>query len=187
MVRAVLDFYRFAEFRPDLPKASESDYAKIVRRVSRVPAWSSGPQSKIVVPGYKDLHSFSLGETLVVQKNLGLWWPPYWRIGNWRIVFPVPRSGQTRMAEWLREELDHGRIQAAYVTRFKPLNHCVVVYHSVVEPNGDMVFDVYDANQPGKLVHLTYRASDRSFYLDKTWYFRAGLVSVLKLYVCPLF
>jgi hypothetical protein len=36
-------------------------------------------------------------------------------------------------------------------------------------------------------VHLTYRASDRSFYLDKTWYYRAGLVSVLRLFVSPLF
>lgn len=185
MCRAVLQFHQFADFRPDLPKVSESDYQKIVRRVSRIPPWSSGP--RIVVPGYKDLHSFSLGETLLIQKNLGLWWPSYWRVGNWRIVFPVPRSGQERMAKWLRNELDHGRIRAVYITRFKPINHCLVVYHYSAAPNGDLVFDVYDANQSGKVVHLTYRSIDRSFYFDKTWYYRGGLVSVISLYVSPLF
>jgi hypothetical protein len=187
MCRAVLQFFQFTEFRPDLPKVSESDYQKIVRRVSRVPAWSSGPSVKVMVPGYKDLHDFSLGETLAIQKNLGIWWPAYWRIGNWRIVFPVPRSGQEWIANWLRNQLDDGRIRAVYITRFKPINHCLVVYHYTSAQNGDIVFDVYDANQPGKLVQLTYRASDRSFYYDKTWYYRGGMVSVLQLYVSPLY
>ena len=91
------------------------------------------------------------------------------------------------MAKWLQAELDRERIRTVYITRFKPINHCLVVYHYTSGQNGDLVFDVYDANQPGKLVHLTYRASDRSFYFDKTWYFRDGLVSVLRLYVSPLF
>jgi hypothetical protein len=187
LCRAVLQFFKFAEFRPDLPKVSESEYQEIVRRVSRIPAWSSGPRSKVVVPGYQDLHNFSLGETLTVQKNLGLWWPSYWRIGNWRIVNPVPRSGQEQMAKWLRTALDAQQIRDVYITRFKPINHCLVVYHYDSRPNGDLVFDVYDANQPGKLVHLSYHASDRSFYYDKTWYYRGGLVSVLPLYVSLLF
>ena len=83
--------------------------------------------------------------------------------------------------------MDAGRIRAVYITHFKPINHCLVVYHFTPEANGDLVFDVYDANQPGKLVHLTYRASDRSFYLDKTWYYSLGLVTVLRLYASPLF
>lgn len=187
MCRSVVQFYKFAVFRPDSPKASESEYREIVRRISRIPAWSSGPKTKIVVPGYKDLRSFSLGETLVIQKNLGLWWPSYWRLGNWRIVFPVPRFGQERMVKWLRNEIEHGRIQTVYITRMKPINHCLVAYHFAEQPSGDFVFDVYDANQPGKLVHLTYRPSDRSFYFDKTWYFRGGLVSAMRLFAGPLF
>jgi len=187
MCRAVVQFYKFAEFRPDLPKASESEYREVVRRISRVPAWSSGPKTKIIVPGYTDLRSFSLGETLVIQKNLGRWWPSFWRVGNWRIVFPVPRCGQECMANWLRNEIEHGRIQTVYITRMKPINHCLVAYHFAEQPSGDIVFEVYDANQPGKLVHLTYRRSDRSFYFDKTWYYRGGLVSVMRLYANPLF
>jgi hypothetical protein len=187
MCRAVLQFYHFAEFHPELPQASEADYQAIVRKLSRIPAWSTAPRAKVVVPGYKDLHSFSLGQTLTVQKNLGLWWPSYWRTGNWRIVLPVPRSGQERIAKWLRSELDHQQIRTVYITRFRPINHCLVVYHYTSGQNGDLVFDVYDANQPDKLVHLTYRAAERSFYYDKTWYYRGGLISVLRLYVSPLF
>ena len=187
MCRAVVQFFQFAEFRPDLPKVSQSDYGQIVRRLSRFPPWSPGPKEKVVVPGYKDLHSFSLGQTLAIQKNLGLWWPSYWRVGNWRIVLPVPRSGQERMAKWLRNILDEGRIQTVYITRFRPINHCLVVYRYTSAQNGDIVFNVYDANQPGKLVHLAYHASDRSFYYDKTWYYGGGLMNLLRLYVSPLF
>ena len=96
MCRAVRQFFQFAEFRPDLPKVSEADYREIVRRVSRIPVWSAGPRAKVVVPGYPDLHSFSLGETLVIQKNLGLWWPAYWRVGNWRIVSITVRLAPVR-------------------------------------------------------------------------------------------
>jgi len=187
LCRAVLQFYQFAEFRPDLPKVTESDYQQLIRRVSKIPVWSSAPREKVVFPGYKDLHSFSSEHSLTLEKNLGIWWPSYWRIGNWRIVFPAPRSGQERVANWLRNELDAGRIRAVYITRFKPINHCLIPYHYTSESNGDLIFDVYDANQPGQLVHLTYRASTRSFYLDKTWYYRLGLVTALRLYVSPLF
>ena len=187
LCRAVLQFRQFAEFRPDLPKVSESDYQKVVRRLSRIPVWSSGPTEKVIIPGYQDLRSFSLEHPLTLQKNMGLWWPSFWRLGNWRIVLPAPRSGQERVADMLRREMDAERIRAVYITHFKPINHCLVVYQCTPETNGDLVFDVYDANQPGKLVHLTYRASDRSFYLDNTWYYKLGLVTVLRLYVSPLF
>jgi hypothetical protein len=187
LCRAVLQFDKFAEFRSDLPEAAESEYQKIVRRISRIPAWGSGPEEKIMIPGYRNLDSFSSAHALTIQKNLGLWWPSYWRIGNWRIVFPVPRSSQARMATWLQNELDNGRIRAAYITRCKPLNHCLVTYHCDQLPDGDLVFLVYDANQPKKIVHLTYRASDRSFYFDRTWYYKGGLVSVMALYASPLF
>jgi hypothetical protein len=46
MVRAVLEFYQFAEFRPDLPKVAESEYRDIIRKLSRIPPWSSGPNQE---------------------------------------------------------------------------------------------------------------------------------------------
>jgi hypothetical protein len=187
LCRAVLQFDKFAQFRPDLPESPEPEYQRLVRRISRIPAWSPSPKEKIAIPGYRNLDSFSSAHALTLQKNLGLWWPSYWRIGNWRIVFPVPRSSQARMAQWLHNELNHGRIRTVYITRCMPLNHCLVVYRCDQQTNGDLIFLVYDVNQPKKIVHLTYRPADRSFYYDRTWYYKGGLVSVLTLYVSPLF
>jgi hypothetical protein len=187
LVRGVLQFDKFAEFRPDLPRASETAYQRLIRRVCRIPPWSSGPKEKIIIPGYANLDSFSSADALTLQKNLGLWWPSYWRLGNWRIVFPVPRSSQARIARWLHNELESGRIRAVYITRFQPINHCLVVYHCDQQQNGDIVFLVYDANQSKNVVHLVYRAADRSFYFDRTWYYKGGLVSVLPMYVSPVF
>lgn len=187
MVRAVLEFYEFAEFRPDLSKISEAEYRGIIRKLSRIPPWSSGPTKKIEIPGYPDLYSFSSDNRLLLQNNLGQWWPPYLRIGNWRTVLPMPRSSQKNLADWLSGELDAGRIRPVFITRgFRVLNHCLVPYSYTAESNGDLVFAVYDANQRDKLVHLRYQASDQSFQFDKTWYYPGGLVTAMKLYVSPV-
>jgi hypothetical protein len=187
MVRSVLQFERFAEFRPDLAKLTEDEYRSRVQDLGRIPAWSKGPANKIQFPGYPDLYHFSAAHPLMLQKALGIWWPSYWRIGNWRIVFPVPRSGQERVALWLQKHLDAGNIKAIYITRMKPINHCLVAYKYVKQSNGDLLFFVYDVNQPAKEVHVRYQASNRSFYYDRTPYYPGGLVSVMKMYVSPFF
>jgi hypothetical protein len=187
LVRSLLQFQRFAEFRPDLPPLSENEYRSRVRELVRIPAWSSGSATKVQFPGYPDLYSFSAAHSLMLQKNLGIWWPSYWRVGNWRIVFPVPRSGQERLAHWLQNRLDNGNVEAIYITRMKPINHCLVAYRYVTQTNGDLLFFVYDVNQPAKEVHLRYQIADRSFYYDRTPYYPGGLVSAMKLYVSPLF
>jgi hypothetical protein len=186
LVRSILQFYRFAEFDPKLPKLSEEGYRQGVHELIKYPPWSAGPAKKIVFPGYPNLYRFSADYTLMLQKNLGIWWPGYWRVGNWRIVFPAPRSGQEHFAQWLRQGLDSGDIEGVYITRFRPINHCLVAYRYEAKPNGDLVFSVSDVNQPSKIVHLRYQASDRSFYFDRSWYFDGGLVTAMRLYVSPL-
>jgi hypothetical protein len=187
LVRSILQFRRFAEFRPDLPKLSEEEYRARVKELSRIPVWSNGPKKKIEFPGYPDLYTFSTANSLLLQKTMGIWWPSYWRIGNWRIVFPVPRSGQERMARRLQQRLDAGEVEPVFITRMRPINHCLIAYRYLKESNGDLLFFVVDVNQPGKVVHLRYQAADRSFYFDRNWYYRGGLVNVLRLYVTPLF
>jgi hypothetical protein len=186
LVRSVLQFRRFAVFDPNLPKISEDEYRKRVSQLIKYAPWSAGPSQKIVFPGYADLYKFSADHSLMLQKNLGVWWPSYWRVGNWRIVFPAPRSGQEQFAEWLRQRLDSGNIEAVYITRFQPINHCLVAYRYQKDRNGDLLFFVSDVNQPGKIVHLRYHAANRSFYFDRSWYYNGGLVSAMKLYVSPL-
>ncbi|HZC34034.1 MAG TPA: hypothetical protein VE242_00395, partial [Chthoniobacterales bacterium] len=66
MVRSVLQFRRFAEFRSDLPKLTEAEYRSRVQRLIRIPTWSSGPASKIQFPGYAGLYSFSTAYPLML-------------------------------------------------------------------------------------------------------------------------
>ena len=179
-------FHRFAVFRPDLPKASDAEYREKVVQLSRISAWSPGPVRKVTIPGYPDLWSFSTDHALLLQANLGRWWPAFWRLGNWRMALPSPRAGQQRLASWLRTRLDSGRIQGVYLTRFRPINHCLVVYGYTVQPNGDVDFAVYDCNQPAGRPILHYSAERRSFYWPRNWYWAGGLVNALKLYVSPL-
>jgi hypothetical protein len=185
LTRAVVQFHRFASFRPDLPRSTDGKYRAIVRSISKIPIWSSSNRKPTIVPGYKDLAEFSQAKPALLQEELGNWWPTFFRPGNWRLVFPTPRDGQTRLAEWLVNQLRQNHLRVVYITRFRPLNHCLVVYDHVVKPNGDIDFAVYDPNQPGKAALLHYRAASRSFYFDRTWYFPGGLVNVLRVYLSP--
>lgn len=99
---------------------------------------------------------------------------------------PFPRWHQASIARWLVARMNRDGIQTVFMTRFKPLNHCLVAYHYTKLPNGDIVFDVCDVNQPGKKVHLTYRVATRSFYYDRSWYYPGGVVNILKLYISAL-
>jgi hypothetical protein len=186
MVRAVMQSHKFAEYRPDLPKATDAQYRALILKLSRIPVWSHAPAQKVTIPGYPDLRSFSADHPLLFQNNLGRWWPPFWRLGNWRMVLPVPRAGQQRLAAWFRRRLDSGRIQPVYLTRFRPMNHCLIIYRYTTQPNGDVDFSAYDCNQPHARPALHYRAADRSFYWPRSWYWSGGLVTALKLYVSPL-
>jgi hypothetical protein len=67
---------------------SDQEYRQRILQLSRIPVWSSGPKEKVQFPGYADLHRFSADHVLALQKNLGLWWPSFSRLGNWRIVLP---------------------------------------------------------------------------------------------------
>jgi hypothetical protein len=186
LTRSILQFHKFAEFNPKLPKISEAEYRQKLLQLNRIPAWKQATDHKIIFPGYSDLWSFSAVHTLLLEKHLGNWWPTYFRLGNWPMALPFPRWEQASLARWLTDRMDKEGIQTVFMTRFKPLNHCLVAYHYARQPNGDVIFDVCDVNQPGKLVHLSYRAATRSFYFDKSWYYPGGVVNIMKLYISPL-
>jgi hypothetical protein len=186
LTRSILQFHKFAEFNPVLPKISEQKYRQLLLNLNRIPAWKPETRQKLIIPGYKDLWSFSKEHTLLLEKNLGNWLPTYFRVGNWRMAFPFPRTHQAAIAKWLVARMNQHGIQTVFMTRFKPLNHCLVAYHYMKTANGDIVFDVCDVNQPGKKVHLTYRVGTRSFYIDRSWYYPGGVVNIMKLYLSPL-
>jgi hypothetical protein len=186
MSRAVLQFYQFAVFLPDAPRVSREDYARLIRRISRIPVWAAGPTRRIPVPGFRDLREFSELMPGVLQENLGAWFPTYVRVGNYRMAMGHPRAGQAAAARWLEREMAARRPRALYLTRFPSMNHSVVAYGMERLRGGDQRFLVYDPNEPGRLVALVYRAGRRSFDFDRRWYFPGGQVNVMRVYLSPV-
>jgi hypothetical protein len=184
MSRAVLQFWQFAAFEPRQQKVSREEYARIIRRISRIPVWSKGPRERIAVPGFKDLHDFSVKMPHVLQENLGTWFPSYIRVGNFRMAMGHPRAGQAGAARWLIEALDQGKPKAVYLARFPSMNHCVVVYAMERTERGRR-FWLYDPNYPEKPAWLDYVEAERSFEFQPRWYFPGGRVNLMRTYISP--
>lgn len=185
LARGVLQFWQFAEFQPRQPRVDREEYRKRIKRLCRIPVWSRGPREKIVFPGYRDLHDFSLAYEGLLKETLGNWWPSYWRVGNWRMGMGHPRAGQAAAARWLAKSMDEGRPRAIYMSRFPKMNHVVVPYSMDREAGGNLTFHVYDSNYPSQPSWVFYRASIRSFEFEPRWYFPGGQVNVMRIYLSP--
>ncbi len=184
MSRAVLQFWQFARFEPKQPRVSWEEYACIIHRIARIPAWSQRTE-QVVVPGFRDLRHFSETMPGVLQENLGAWLPSYLRVGNYRMAMGHPRAGQAAAARWLEQSLGEGKLRAIYIARFPHLNHCLVAFRSERRTGGDVRFWLYDPNYPGEPAWLDYHAAERSFDFQPRWYFPGGRVNVMRVYISP--
>jgi hypothetical protein len=185
LTRAVLQFYQFARFESAQPQVSRDEYQRLVKRICRIPVWSGGPADRVAIPGFADLHSFSIAYEGLLKENLGNWLPCYLRVGNWRMVMGHLRAGQAAAARWLCDSIDHGRPRAVYLARFPSMNHVVIPYSMDREPGGNVTFHVYDPNYPSEPAWLFYRASERSFEFEKRWFFPGGRVNVMRVFISP--
>lgn len=188
LARSTIQFFKFARFDPALPKATDEEYSKIVRHIARIPTWFGQRKSadRVIVPGYANLYQFTKGRQGMLKQELGNWLPTYFRWGNQRIMMPIPRSGQARLAQWLIERIEEGRPSAVFLARFPYMNHVVLPHAYHRKSNGDVDFTVYDPNSPGEDVFLHYLAEERSFELQKRWYFpEGGRVNALRVYISP--
>lgn len=183
--RGVLQFYQFARFAPKEPKISREEYQRRLKRLFRIPVWSRGPREKIVIPGFRDVHSFSLAYEGLLKETLGNWFPTYMRPGNYRMAMGHPRAGQAMVSRWLMKSMEQGKPRAIYMSRFPKMNHVVIVYAAARRPNGDIRFTVYDPNYPNEPSWVDYKAARRSFDFQKRWYFPGGQVNVMRIYISP--
>lgn len=184
LCRSVLQFYKFVRFDPQQPRVSTEEYRELVRHISKIPVWFPANR-RVVVPGYANLRDFSGAQKHVLQDELGVWWASYYRVGNWRMVFPFPRGWQGNLARRLTQQIDAGGIQALFLTRFRPLNHCVIAFGYERRANGDIAFAVYDPNDAKEPRQLFYEAQTQSFTLPHTNYFNGGRVNVFRAYLAP--
>jgi hypothetical protein len=187
LARAIMQFHQFARFAPDLPRVSDVEYRRLIRKVSRIPTWqrSRPDERRVVIPGYSDLRHFSRGREMLLKQELGEWWPSYVRLGNWRMVFPFSPADQKTAGAKLIERLDRSDLQAVYITVFPWMNHCIVLFDYHRLANGDVKFDICDPNYPNAPGALFYRAATRSFDFPKRWYWTGGRVNLLRVYISP--
>lgn len=191
MVRASMQFFRFARFDPSLPKLDDDGYRPLLKRLFRIPVWRPGPSGplppdeRIVIPGYASLHDFSLDRKRLFIETIGNWRWTYMRVGNYRMGWPHPRATQALAARRLMLAIDRGSAEAVYLSRFPRMNHAVIVYDYLPLENGSVKFLLYDPNRADDATWLIYHASERYFELEKRWYFNEGRVNLMRIYLSP--
>ncbi len=190
MARGVTQFQRFARFDPAAPRLSADEYAARVRQVVAHSPWQAPlpADDRTVIPGYASLFDFSRAQEAAVKAGLvGRFWTlVHWT--NWRVVFPMPRWQQERVAREALVELGEGRSVQLLVTNFPTweLNHTVVAYAYALDPAGNVAFTVYDPNDPHEPGRVTFDRAERRFEASRLYDTSPGPIRAFRMYYWAL-
>ena len=184
VARAAHQFFHHARFDASQSKVGEAAYQRLVRAViERSPRRTSSDARKIIIPGYAELRSFSAEHEDLPKAECGGAWESYVQRGHWRMIFPISRSWQAKVARKLVESLQSHPSAVLHVVRFPQLtiNHAVLAYE-VSETAAAIDFTVYDPNKPEQPAHLTFDRASRTFEFPTNDYFMGGRVDVYEVY-----
>jgi hypothetical protein len=189
MVRAARQFFYHALFDKTLPPAEPPVYRLLIREVvSRNPRIPCPAKEKITIPGYDCLRSFSRAHAPLLKAECGQAWECYFLRSHWRMVFPVSRAHQEKMA---RQLVDSMRIRAMPIVHLFlfpriRINHGVVLF-GLTESKSALLFDVYDPNIPDSPATLAFDRSARTFSFPKNFYWGGGPLNLYEIYCGPFF
>ena len=184
LVRTARQFFLHARFEPANPKADPDTYRKLIRAIlARSPRDTAPDPAPVIVPGYADLHDFSVDWTDLIKSEAGGAIDSYFQTGNWRMVFPFSRNSQQGTAAQLLEEIRANWPPIVHLVRFPriTINHAVLLYAATETPQ-NVVFAVYDPNHPEAPTTLTYDRASRTFDFPASDYFADGRVDVYEVY-----
>jgi hypothetical protein len=190
MARGVTQFQRFARFDPAAPRLASEEYvARVKEVVAQAPYQAPWPADRrIVIPGYASLHEFSRAQEAAVKEGLvGRFWTfVHWT--NWRVVFPMPRWQQERVARETLAELAEGRPVQFLVTNFPTweLNHTVLAYAYALDAIGNVLFTVYDPNDPAEPGRITFDRTERRFEASRLYDTEQGPIRAFRMYYWAL-
>ena len=190
MARGVIQFQRFARFDPAAPRVAREEYvARIKRVVSHAPWEDPLPaDDRVVIPGYASLYELSREQEAAVKEGLvGRFWTlVHWT--NWRVVFPMPHWQQERVAREAMGELQEGRPVQLLVTNFPTweLNHTVVAYAYGLDAAGNVLFTVYDPNDPHEPGRVTFDRAERRFEASRLYDTNPGPIRAFRMYYWAL-
>ena len=186
MVRAVTQFQRFARFDPAAPRVAPAEYVARVNQVVAQKPWDEPwpADRRIVIPGYASLHEFSGAQEAAVKEGMvGRFWTfVHWT--NWRVVFPMPGWQQERVARETLVELAEGRPVQFLVTNFPKweLNHTVLAYAYALDATGNVLFTVYDPNDPHEPGRITFDRTERRFESSRLYDTSQGTIRAFRMY-----
>lgn len=184
VVRSARQFFYHARFEPGLPVAGPEVYRRLIRQVvSRNPRRMSTASQRVVVPGFEGLRAFCQSHTPLLKAECGGPWQSYFLRSHWRMVFPISRRHQERMAQQLRERVRQGSVPTVHLFRFPriTINHGIMLF-GMTESERDIQFDAYDPNIPAHPVKLIYDRALRRFSFPPTCYWPGGELSVVEIY-----
>ena len=188
LCRTAMQFHKFARFDPYAPPLDDNALAARIRNVTRRAAWEQPlpTNQRVVFPGYANLRAMSDARREVVRRNIGLGWPTYFRIGNYRMLFEHDSNYYKETHANLNAALARGELFTAFLTTYPRLsiNHAVLVYKrkAVSQNDGIESYLVYDPNHPESPRELTWSPTARSFAYQKDWDFIGGFVHVYQIY-----
>lgn len=184
MARSARQFFYHARFDPDQPVADPATYRRLVRAVvHRSPRCPSAEAERLVIPGYDSLRSLSRAQEPLVKVECGGAWQSYVLRSHWRMILPIWRRHQERMAAQLVRALEERPAPVVHLFRFPQLtiNHGIVLF-GVTDTGSALRFTAYDPNVPGHAAELTYDRADRRFTLPRNHYWAGGPLSVVEVY-----
>jgi hypothetical protein len=185
MVRAALQFWKFARFEADEAALSNDELALCIRQVCRRSVWMPvvPEEERIVFPGFKNMREISASAAGVFQDNMGAAWPVYFRPGNSPITFPVSAKAKARLNGEMLRDLQAGYPTLLWLYNFPSLsiNHTVLVYQATQE-EGRVRYQVYDPNYADAPKELQFDSATRTFTFEPTFYFKGGSVTPRAVY-----
>ena len=188
LCRTTMQFQKFARFDPHAPALDDKALAARIRNVTRRAAWGKPlpPDQRIVFPGYTNLRAMSKARREVVRANIGLGWPTYFRLGNFRMLFEHDSSYHKETHANLDAALARSELFVGFLTTYPHLsiNHAVLVYKRKPASQNDGIdrYLVYDPNHPESPRELTWSSHDHAFAYQKDWDFIGGFVRVYQIY-----
>jgi hypothetical protein len=189
MTRSARQFLYHGQFEPGLLVADAQTYRrKIGEVVSRSPRWPSGEAERIVIPGYDCLRAFSEAQEPLLKAECGSAWESYMLRSHWRMVFPVWRGHQARVARQLVQSLRERSAPIVHLFRFPhvTINHGIVLFNSA-ERDGCVEFEAYDPNIPDHPVTLSFNRASQTFSFPRNHYWAGGRLSVIEIYCGGLY
>jgi hypothetical protein len=189
VVKSARQFLYHARFEPGLPIAEPEVYRRLIRQIlSRNPRRASAAPERIMIPGYDGLRALSQAHEPLLKAECGAPWQSYFLRSHWRMVFPIWKRHQERIAHQLRQGMSQGSVPTVHIFRFPriTINHGLMLF-GMVESERDIQFEAYDPNLPAHSAKLIYDRARRSFSFPSTCYWPGGELRVIEIFCGGLY